>query len=266
MATTVSYKGQVLVTVDNSTKVLETSGTWCEDDFTLTDVSGGGGSSDFDDYLSGVDIAINSNITYLKSEGIASNNITEIVLPECVEFAHNAVVPAVTALNGGQTNFSKITKISVPKLKKCSGRIFNGIQGTVDLALVMPSLEEWATQSNARQFDNCSKITKFDFGNPTITTFNWGSGQAFYRCYNVTDIILRWGGVATIGNANVFRKDNSNNLPLGTDTFIYVPSSLLASYQTASNWDTLYASYPNMFKTIEGSIYETQYADGTPIS
>ena len=42
MATTVTYKGQVLVTVDNSTKVLETSGTWCEDDFTLTDVSGGG--------------------------------------------------------------------------------------------------------------------------------------------------------------------------------------------------------------------------------
>ena len=44
MATTVTYKGQVLVTVDNSTKVLETSGTWCEDDFTLTDVSGGGSS------------------------------------------------------------------------------------------------------------------------------------------------------------------------------------------------------------------------------
>lgn len=44
MATTVTYKGQVLVTVDNSTKVLETSGTWCEDDFTLVDVSGGGSS------------------------------------------------------------------------------------------------------------------------------------------------------------------------------------------------------------------------------
>lgn len=47
MATTVTYKGQVLVTVDNSTKVLETSGTWCEDDFTLVDVSGGGSSVDY---------------------------------------------------------------------------------------------------------------------------------------------------------------------------------------------------------------------------
>ena len=44
MATTVTYKGQVLVTVNNTTKTLETSGTWCEDDFTLVDVSGGGSS------------------------------------------------------------------------------------------------------------------------------------------------------------------------------------------------------------------------------
>ena len=42
MATTVTYKGEILVTVNNTTKTLQTSGTWCEDDFTLTDVSGGG--------------------------------------------------------------------------------------------------------------------------------------------------------------------------------------------------------------------------------
>lgn len=266
MATTVTYKGATLTTVNNETKVLETAGTWVEDDLTLVDVSGGGGSSDFDDYLSGVDTAINSNITYLKSEGITSNNVTEIALPECVQFEHSAIRGAVHYLNGGSIPFSKLTRIYLPKLSICEGRVINDVGGNTDLALVLPSLSQWTTASNARQFDNCSRITKFDFGNSTITTFNWGSGQAFYRCYNVTDIILRWGGVATIGNANVFRKDNSNNLPLGTSTFIYVPSSLLASYQTASNWDTLYASYPDMFKTIEGSIYETQYADGTPIS
>ena len=44
MATTVTYKGATLTTVDNATKVLETAGTWMEDDLTLTDVSGGGGS------------------------------------------------------------------------------------------------------------------------------------------------------------------------------------------------------------------------------
>lgn len=43
MATTVTYKGQTLATVENQTKVLQTKGTWCEDDFTLTDVTQGGG-------------------------------------------------------------------------------------------------------------------------------------------------------------------------------------------------------------------------------
>lgn len=43
MSTTVTYKGATLATVDNDTVTLETAGKYCEDDFTLTDVSGGGG-------------------------------------------------------------------------------------------------------------------------------------------------------------------------------------------------------------------------------
>lgn len=43
MSTTVTYKGETLTTVDNATVTLETAGKYCEDDFTLTDVSGGGG-------------------------------------------------------------------------------------------------------------------------------------------------------------------------------------------------------------------------------
>lgn len=39
MSTTVTYKGQTLTTVSNQTKVLNTSGTWLEDDITLVDSS-----------------------------------------------------------------------------------------------------------------------------------------------------------------------------------------------------------------------------------
>ena len=42
MATTVTYKGQTLTTVNNQTRTLETSGTWLEDDITLVDVTSGG--------------------------------------------------------------------------------------------------------------------------------------------------------------------------------------------------------------------------------
>lgn len=40
MATTVTYKGNTLTTANNQTRVLETAGTWLEDDITLVDVSG----------------------------------------------------------------------------------------------------------------------------------------------------------------------------------------------------------------------------------
>ena len=39
MSTTVSYKGSTIATVSNTTKSLATSGTWLEDDITLTDVT-----------------------------------------------------------------------------------------------------------------------------------------------------------------------------------------------------------------------------------
>lgn len=41
MSTTVTYKGQTLGTVENETKTLDVKGFYCEDDITLTDVSGG---------------------------------------------------------------------------------------------------------------------------------------------------------------------------------------------------------------------------------
>lgn len=42
MSSTVTYKGSTLTTVDNQTRVLETSGKYLEDDITIVDVTGGG--------------------------------------------------------------------------------------------------------------------------------------------------------------------------------------------------------------------------------
>lgn len=48
MSTTVQYKGSQIATVSNTTVTLNTSGTWLEDDITLTDVSGGSDSFTLD--------------------------------------------------------------------------------------------------------------------------------------------------------------------------------------------------------------------------
>ena len=47
---------------------------------------------------------------------------------------------------------------------------------------------------------------------------------------------------------------------------LYVPSSLISSYQAATNWSTILGYANNQILPIEGSMYETQYADGTPIT
>ena len=45
MSATVTYKGETLTTVNNETKILETKGTWLEDDITIVDVASGGGEN-----------------------------------------------------------------------------------------------------------------------------------------------------------------------------------------------------------------------------
>ena len=45
MSATVSYKGNTLTTVNNQTRVLNTSGKWLEDDITIVDVTQSGGGS-----------------------------------------------------------------------------------------------------------------------------------------------------------------------------------------------------------------------------
>lgn len=51
----------------------------------------------------------------------------------------------------------------------------------------------------------------------------------------------------------------------GTGGTLYVPNALKSSYQSASNWSTILGYATNSIQAIEGSYYETHYADGTVI-
>lgn len=67
-----------------------------------------------------------------------------------------------------------------------------------------------------------------------------------------------------LNNMNVFQ-----STPFwsdGSGGTVYVPQALISSYQSATNWSTILGYANNQILPIEGSIYETQYADGTPIS
>lgn len=68
---TVSYKGSNIATMSASgTKILETAGTYCEDDIKITYVSPGGGGG-------GEDVSFEDRNTYVLNYLKASNTYTE---------------------------------------------------------------------------------------------------------------------------------------------------------------------------------------------
>ncbi len=109
-------------------------------------------------------------------------------------------------------------------------------------------------------FGGCTALEAIDLG-----TGGRIGGYAFTSSTKLKTLVIRGtGAVAALGSTNAF-----NGTPFasgGTGGNFYVPSALISSYQSATNWSTILGYANNQILPIEGSIYETQYADGTPIS
>lgn len=89
-------------------------------------------------------------------------------------------------------------------------------------------------------------------------------GSCFSSDIVFDTLILRRNSLASMPATTAF-----TNTPFasgGTGGTIYVPQALIAEYQAANNWSTILGYANNQILPIEGSIYETQYADGTPIT
>ena len=105
-------------------------------------------------------------------------------------------------------------------------------------------------------------LQAIDFGEGLTELSN---GSIFANTSLSVLVLRKTSGVVTLGNANVL----NTNCPFassGTGGTIYVPSDLISAYQSATNWSIILGYANNSIEAIEGSQYETQYADGTPIS
>ena len=115
------------------------------------------------------------------------------------------------------------------------------------------------------------------YGNSKLATvdinlFTGFRNYSFENCTLLTTLILRNTTIQGMTSTNIF-----NNTPFksgGAGGTIYIPKVLYDhlgdgtsnDYQAASNWSSIYNRGVITWAKIEGSIYETQYADGTPIS
>lgn len=108
-------------------------------------------------------------------------------------------------------------------------------------------------------FRGCTALLACDFGTEAVTL---GGQQVFYGCTKFATFVIRRTSVAPLNSTNAFM-----NTPFASGKAggtLYVPSALVSSYQSATNWSTILGYSTNNIQAIEGSIYETQYVDGTP--
>lgn len=95
------------------------------------------------------------------------------------------------------------------------------------------------TSIGSNAFYNCKSLISADFLVAT-TIYSY----AFYNCSALNALILRNSTICTLSNKNAFTGCILIN---GTGGYIYVPSSLINTYKTATNWVT----YASKFRALE---------------
>ncbi len=135
----------------------------------------------------------------------------------------NAYFPSVTSI--GATSFgynTALTSANFPKLTETAGSAFA----------------------------SCPSLVSVDL--PKATTI---ATYSFEKCYSLKAVILRKETVCTLDNTSAFTGcyhflgtvDSTYNPNGSKDGYIYVPSALINTYKTASNW----SNYASQFRALE---------------
>lgn len=194
-------------------------------------------------------------------------------------------LPAATSIGTYLCNScAKLETVSAPRAAQIQSQAFNGCTKltTVDFAaaakigtyafqnckaLVSAKFPSVATV-DGMAFNGCSTFAAVDFG----VRVNFSGGSAFNNCSALSTLVLRGATLSALSNVNVFNGTPFNSG--GAGGTIYIPKALYdhlgdgtaSDYKAATNWSTLNGYGTVTWAKIEGSIYETQYADGTPIA
>lgn len=167
----------------------------------------------------------------------------------------SAFFPNATSVGDGA--FNGCTALNTLKLPNLTGIVAsNAFVNVAAPILVFPKLAAYPNMNAI----NSVKASTIDLG---LAIGNINS-YMFNNDSNLKTLILRKATLAPLININAF-----NNTPFASGKAggtLYVPSALISSYQSATNWSTILGYPNNSIQAIEGSQYENYYADGTPIT
>lgn len=155
-----------------------------------------------------------------------------------------------------------IKSVHVSLTDSVNSNYFTGCTGLETAVLSQP------VQGGTAMFNSCTtlEIADLDVYQLRNNYFAYDNNLATIILRRSTDL-TRLEGTGVIGSINHFKSGGSG----GT---IYIPKALYdelgtgssLDYKAATNWSTINGYGTITWAQIEGSIYETQYADGTPIT
>ena len=188
---------------------------------------------------SGGDTSIEDGLITRTLTEYSNNRVTEVGE---YAFYHSTTLqsidlPNVTSINGYTfQNCTSLQSIDLSKIININGDgIFDGCS-----SLKYINLQSCKSIKGHNIFYNCTSLQSIDF--PSLTAINSGTTDIFKNT-SLTAIILRSETMCTLNSAYAFRDS-----PIANGTgYIYVPSALIDSYKTATNWST----YANQFRAIE---------------
>lgn len=127
---------------------------------------------------------------------------------------------------------TKLERVSLPKIIALPASTFDGCSSLKDVNIPL------VDNINANAFIRCTALEKLDL--PSVKTIGV---NAFHKCTAMTALIIRTNSVCTLSNVNALSESSFTD---GTG-YIYVPSALIDSYKSETNWST----YSAQFRAIE---------------
>lgn len=211
-------------------------------------------------------VVLSDSVTEIKASAFRGLPIKTIIGNGVSEIKSMAFYNCVKLIS---CDFPSIKVIGSEAFSQCSNLqnfTFNSIEtlggssfrGTKIQYVVAPNL----SKLNTDVFYGLSSLRCLDIGNKTIENATF-SGYVFDHT-SACITILRYNYVLPAVNGWFYQGCWLKNT--STPGTLYVWEDLIEDYQNHAIWGPLLASNNNQILPIEGSIYETQYGDGTPIT
>lgn len=148
--------------------------------------------------------------------------------------------PNATVIQGGVfRNCTNLTGLNLRSLTTIrEGNTFTGVKAS----LIFPELTTYPEMNGINGYGGAMIDLGAKIGNINSYMFSGGS--------NLVTLVLRKATIAALSSVNAFNSTKYATNGAG-GAYVYVPRDLISTYQSATNWATLYAAHSDMFRALE---------------